>query len=71
MVVQGRVENGVVVLMGGAHLPEGQFVTVLAASPQRSNTHGVSDIPTISLGSVLRPWKAETDLLDEMLEGRS
>ncbi len=32
MVAKGRVENGVVVLSDGVHLPEGQEVTVLAPS---------------------------------------
>lgn len=33
MVARGRVQNGVVVLVDGVHLPEGQEVTVLAPAP--------------------------------------
>jgi hypothetical protein len=70
MIAQGRIENGVVVLTGGVRLPEGQIVTVLAAPPPASNGHGIADIPSVSLGSFLRPSTSVADLLDEMLEGR-
>ena len=33
MVARGRVQNGVVVLADGVHLPEGQEVTVLTLLP--------------------------------------
>ncbi len=36
MVARGRVENGVVVLADGIHLPEGQWVTVLTSAPSIS-----------------------------------
>jgi hypothetical protein len=71
MVAWGRVQNGVVVLADGVHLPEGQIVTVLAPPPADSKTHGILDIPPASLGSVVRPFTAADDILDEMLEGRS
>jgi hypothetical protein len=70
MVARGRVQNGVVVLEDGVHLPEGQEVTVLALAPAAPETHSILDIPPVSLGSVLSPSAAE-DLLGEMLEGRS
>jgi hypothetical protein len=78
MVARGRVQNGVVVLDNGVRLPEGQEVTVLApdtmpASPRTegSRPHSVLDIPTISVGAVLRPLTADDDLLGDMLEGRA
>ena len=71
MVARGRVQNGVVVLDDGVRLPEGQLVTVLAPAQAGSNAHGILDIPPVSLGSVVRPFTADDDLLGEMLEGRS
>jgi hypothetical protein len=71
MVAQGRVENGVVVLAGGVHLPEGQEVTVLAQPADGAKSHGILDIPPVSLGALIRPVAAEGDLLGEMLEGRT
>jgi hypothetical protein len=73
MVVRGRVRNGVVVLDDGVRLPEGQEVTVLApATPlQDSQPQGVLDIAPVSLGTVLRPFTADDDLLGDMLEERS
>ena len=70
MVARGRVQNGVVVLADGVHLPEGQEVTVLAAPPAGSKMHGILDIPPVSLGSAARPFTGDDDLLGEMLEGR-
>jgi hypothetical protein len=70
MVARGRVQNGVVVLADGVRLPEGQDVTVHAAVQIRE-AHSILDIPPVSLGSVLRPFTADDDLLGEMLEGRS
>jgi hypothetical protein len=77
MVARGRVRNGVVVLDDGVRLPEGQEVTVLergtamaAPSLRDSSSHGVLDIPTVSLGHVLNAPTADDDLLGEMLDGR-
>jgi hypothetical protein len=70
MVARGRVQDGVVVLTDGVRLPEGQEVTVLIPLPAASQAHGILDIPPVSLGSVVRPFTAEDDLLGEMLEGR-
>jgi hypothetical protein len=74
MVARGRVKNGVVVLAEGVRLPEGQEVTVVTrgAAPatrpmQSSPAHHLLDIPTASLGPVLRPLSADDDLLEEML----
>ena len=71
MVIQGRVQNGVVVLSGGVRLPEGQSVTVISPPPPASKTHGILDIPPVSLGRVLIPFSRDDDLLGELLEGRS
>jgi hypothetical protein len=76
MVARGRVKNGVVVLDDGVRLPEGQEVMVLApgtvTAPPATGVrpHSVLDIPTVSVGAVLRPLTSEDDLLGEMLEGR-
>jgi hypothetical protein len=77
MVVRGRVRNGVVILDEGVRLPEGQEVTVLAHGPapdhfpgQPLQPHSVLDIPTVSVGAVLRPLTSD-DLLGDMLEGRA
>ena len=40
MVARGRVQNGVVVLAEGVHLPEGQEVTVISSPPQAPKTYG-------------------------------
>ena len=73
MVARGHVQNGVVVLADGVRLPEGQEVTVLASgrSLDAPTPHSILDIPPVSLGSPLRPFTADDDLLGEMLEGRS
>jgi hypothetical protein len=71
MVFQGRVVNGVVTLADGVHLPEGREVTVIVMPQEATQSHGVLDIPTFSVGAVLRPPSAHDDLLEEMLEGRS
>jgi hypothetical protein len=71
MVARGRVQDGVVVLADGVCLPEGQLVTVLVARPADSKMHGILDISPVSLGTAVRPFSADDDLLDEMLEGRS
>jgi hypothetical protein len=78
MVVRGHVKNGVVVLDNGVRLPEGQEVTVLAtgsgsgttSATAGSRSHSILDIPTVSVGAVLRPLTSDDDLLGEMLEGR-
>ena len=77
MIAPGTVQNGVIVLDDGVRLPEGERVTVVVrdlaqATPQTQPlpSHSVLDIPTISLGGVLRPLTADDDLLEEMLEGR-
>jgi len=75
MVTRGHVKNGVVVLEAGVRLPEGAEVTVVAPDPSVSlprgpGPHGVLDIPTVSLGTILQPLTGEDDLLEEMLEGR-
>jgi len=75
MVAHGRVQNGVVVLDKGVHLPEGQEVIVLGRGTTETapalpgSPLSVLDVPTVSLGPVLRPLDAE-DLLGEMLDAR-
>ena len=70
MIVQGRVQNGVVVPTNGIHLQEGQAVTIIPSSAPNAIVHGVLDITTVSLGAAL-PFDAHhDDLLAEMLEGR-
>jgi hypothetical protein len=77
MVARGHVQNGVVVLEEGVRLPEGQEVIVVAHGAttgrgllESSGPHSVLDIPSVSLGRVLRTQAADHNLLDEMLEGR-
>jgi hypothetical protein len=78
MVARGRVQNGVVVLDNGVRLPEGQAVTVLTPDTapassrlEGSRSHSILNIPTVSVGAMLRPLTADDDLLSEMLEGRA
>ena len=71
MVARGRVQNGVVVLPDGVHLPEGEEVTVLALPTIESKVHSILDITPVSLGAVVGSFTADDDLLGEMLEGRS
>ncbi len=72
MIARGRVQNGVIVLDQGVHLPEGQEVTVVVPTTPEpgQGRHSVLDIPPVSVGEVLRPLTAEDDILGEMLEGR-
>jgi hypothetical protein len=75
MVARGRVQNGVIVLEKGVHLPEGQEVTVLThgtvpASPTLHAPHSLLDVAPVSLGPVLSTFAVSEDLLGEMLVGR-
>ena len=74
MVIRGRVQHGGVILEDGAHLSEGEEVTIVApdeAPPGQSLVpHSVLDIPPIRLGRVLRTLTPDDDLLGEMLEDR-
>ncbi len=77
MITRGIVRNGVVVLDEGVRFPEGAEVTVfdegtvpVSPSLPSSGPHSVLDIPTVSLGPVLRPLTADDDLLGEMLDGQ-
>ena len=65
------MQNGVVVLDDGVRLPEGQEVSVLVRLAANEKTHGVMDIPPVSIGAVLHPLTSEDDLLAEMLEAGS
>ncbi len=71
MVLQGRVQNGVVVLSGGISLPDGQEVTVITAASPGAKGHSILDISPVSLGPLLQSSKVDEDLLEEMLEGRA
>jgi hypothetical protein len=46
---------------------------ILAQRQENASTHrhSVLDIPTVSVGRILRPFSADDDLLGEMLEGRT
>ena len=70
MVARGLVQNGVVVLQDGVSLPEGQEVTVVAQSPASPQGHSILDVPTFSVGAILKPLSPDDDILGEMLEGR-
>lgn len=71
MVTRGRVQNGVVVLADGVHLPEGQEVTVLApapaAAPQEEATV-VSKERQEALRALIGIWKLEHPPNDEEVE---
>lgn len=69
MIAQGRIENGVIVFTDAVRLPEGQLVTVVATPPTEPSSHGILDIPTVSLGALVAST-AFDDVLGEMLEGR-
>jgi hypothetical protein len=47
-----------------------RFVHAERRKASSSQTHSVLDIPTVSVGRILRPLSPEDDLLGEMLEGR-
>jgi hypothetical protein len=77
MVARGRVINGVVVLENSVQLAEGQEVTVLTLDTESAVVrsegrppHSIVDIPTVSVGAVLRPLTGDDDLLGELLESR-
>ncbi len=46
---------------------ESRIRQVVAKPPTK---HSVLDIPTVSIGEILKPLAHDDDLLDEMLEGR-
>lgn len=70
MVIRGRVQNGVIVLPEGVRLTEGQEVTVHTPPPPAAQGHSILDIPTVSVGQILRNVTPDDDRLGEMLEGR-
>lgn len=72
MIVRGRVQNGVVVLDEGVHLPDRMEVIVLGTDTASATrlAHSVLDIPAVLLGPVLHVPTAEDELLGEMLDGR-
>jgi hypothetical protein len=75
VVARGRVRNGVVELDAGVSLPEGLEVTVVTPDKPASlkggqGSHSVLDIPTFSVGAILRPFVRDDDFLEEMLEDR-
>lgn len=81
MVAYGRVQNGVVVLDDGVTLPEDQRVTVIVSAVETAKPpseaarpsikpHSILDVPTFSVGEILRLPSADDDLLGEMLEDR-
>lgn len=70
MVLRGKVQNGVIVLEGDKRFPEGQEVLVHEVVPREEKRHSVLDIPTVSVGGIIRPLTSDDDLLGEMLEGK-
>lgn len=70
MVARGLVQNGVVVLRDGVRLPEGQEVTVVSPAVDATQGHSILDVPTFSVGEILKPLSPDDDILGEMLEGR-
>lgn len=71
MIVQGQIQNGVVVFDPAVRLPDGQRVTVIVPSMTNDPGHSILDIPKISLGSLVSPMTSHVDLLGEMLADRS
>ncbi|MFL5240668.1 MAG: hypothetical protein ACJ8FY_01045 [Gemmataceae bacterium] len=74
MVARGHVKNGVVVLDNGVQLPDGQEVTIKTSGrgpAEVPTAHSILDIPTVSVGAVLRPLISDDDLLGEMLEAQA
>ena len=69
MVTRGRVQNGVVVLADGVHLPEGQVVTVLAPTPMEDNEDQNSMQPRSSLArqtAGMIPWSGDVEMLERL-----
>jgi hypothetical protein len=80
MVARGTVKGGVVVFDSESGLREGDHVAVIAltrspTSPEPHtravSSHSILDIPTVSLGGVLKPLSPDDDVLGEMLDERS
>jgi hypothetical protein len=71
MMAQGRVQNGVVVPADSVRLPVGQEVTFVARPGEPAKTHSILDIPSVSVGGVLRPLGGDDYFPGEMREGRS
>lgn len=66
MVVRGRVQNGIIVLEGGMHLPEGREVTVLSPSSAGlagPGTHiSTGELPHRSASDGSRPPRSVLDI---------
>jgi len=77
MVARGTVRGGVVVFEGTNGLREGDQVAVISLVPPAQelrpaigSNHSILDIPTFSLGGILKPFSPDDDLLGEMLDER-
>lgn len=73
MVARGHVQNGVVVLADGVHLPEGQDVTVFApplagALGQEEALTAISLERPEALRQLIGIWKSEHPPNDEQVE---
>lgn len=75
MVALGTVKGGVIVLDEESGFHEGDHVAVIAlpAISQAVSTterpgHSVLDIPTFSVGRILKPFGPDDDILGEMLD---
>ena len=47
-----------------------RFILAQRQETASAKRHSVLDIPTVSVGRILRPFSPDDDLLGEMLEGR-
>ncbi len=70
MVVRGHVKNGVIVLDGGARLPEGQEVSVTVATrvPGSAQKYYVSPERKEAILSLIGIWKTDNPPSDEEVE---
>ena len=64
-----RILAGEPIADGGTRFAQ-PGATVAGGTSNGKNGHSVLDIPTVNLGKNLRPFSADDDLLEEMLEGR-
>ena len=68
MVVRGHVQNGVVVLPEGVHLPEGEEVTVVSSVPAPEVKYPVSAEQRDAILSLIGCLKTDNPPNDEEVE---
>ena len=54
----------------GSHRPYNEETLNRIRQAALKRRHSITDIPTVSVGRILRPFPANDNLLGEMLEGR-